>query len=201
MTSNALDLRSCDVCAQMFPPRSDTAVVCSPRCALKIVRDDQKARAADRRATRLALLALKPRAKWLAEAKSAFQTWVVQRDAALPCVSCGRHHKGKIDGGHYIAAGACEALAFDPVNCWAQCSPCNTRLSGNLVRYRAELERRIGPEEVRRLESCRDRKAHTIAELQAIRDRYRLLVRDARPVGFAASHAATLGESRRDRGK
>lgn len=180
MTEAALANRQCIVCPQFFPPRSDTARVCSPKCAQKLVRADKKARADDRRATRLALLALKPRAKWLREAQAAFNAWVVMRDAGLPCVSCGRHHKGKIDAGHYIAAGEREALAMDPANAWAQCHPCNTRLSGNLIRYRIELLRRVGPAEVARLESCTEKKAHTIDELREIRDRYRALVRAGR---------------------
>jgi len=180
VSETALANRQCAVCPQFFMPRSDTARACSPNCAQRLVRADKQARAADRRATRLALLALKPRAKWLREAQAAFNAWVLIRDAGQPCVSCLRHHKGKIDAGHYIAAGDSEALRFEEKNCHAQCMPCNDHKHGNLIRYRAELLRRIGPAEVERLESCCDQKTHSVEELKAIIARYRALIREAR---------------------
>jgi hypothetical protein len=139
----------------------------------------KRAAAADRRETREKLLAMKPRAKWLAEAQRVCNQWILIRDAGKPCVSCGRHHKGKVDAGHYIAAGESEALTFSTENLHAQCSPCNTKLHGNLVRFRAELLRRIGPAEVERLETCTEKKVHSIAELREIRDYFRALVRAA----------------------
>ncbi len=149
---------------------------------MRLVSAEKRRVAAERRATRERLLALKPRAHWLREAQAAFNSWILIRDAGKPCVSCGRHHRGKVDAGHYVAAGESEALAMDPANVHGQCHPCNGPRHGNLIAFRAELLRRIGPAEVARLESCTDRKVHTVAELKAIRDHCRRLVRESRPV-------------------
>lgn len=179
MTETALDPIQCAACPQFFSPRSDTARACSPRCAQRYVNAQKRAAAAERRATRERLLELRPRSKWLTIAQATFNAWILVRDRGKPCVSCGRRHKGKVDAGHYIAAGEREALTFDPANLHLQCHPCNTRLHGNLVKFRAELLLRIGPDEVARLESCRDPKTHTVEELKAIIARYRALIREA----------------------
>jgi hypothetical protein len=82
-------------------------------------------------------------------------------------------HLGQWHAGHYLSTGARPELRFDEQNLHKQCSACNTHLSGNLVLYRAELIRRIGLDEVERLEGPQDPKKYTIDELKAIRDDYR----------------------------
>lgn len=177
VTEEALENRQCAVCPQLFTPRSDTHAACSPRCAQRWVNAQKRAAAADRRATRERLVELRPRSDWLKLAQRTFNSWILIRDAGKPCVSCGRRHKGKVDAGHYIAAGEREALTFDPANLHLQCHPCNGPKHGNLVPFRAELLIRIGPDEVARLEDCRELKTHTVDELKAITAHYRGLIR------------------------
>jgi hypothetical protein len=164
----------CRACQKPFLRFRTTQAVCGPRCATKVVKADKRKEAEDTRARRVAL---KSRRDWLDEAQKAFNAWVRARDAALPCVSCGRHHEGQYHAGHYLTVGARPELRFTPANCHKQCSACNTHLHGNLILYRVELVKRIG------LAASKPSKARTrprsgrVDELKTIRDAYRLLLK------------------------
>ena len=121
---------------------------------------------------------LKSRAAHLKDTQTAFNAWVRERDAELPCISCGRHHQGKYDAGHYRTVGSNPALRFEPLNCHRQCSPCNTQLSGNIVNYRIALVKRIGVEQVDWLEGPHEPKKYTIEELKAMTADYREKTRE-----------------------
>lgn len=169
-------------CSAKFIPQRLGQAVCSPKCGLAIA--DQyapKARKAidqvERKAIRVAKERVKPRADYLKEAQQAFNAYIRERDALLPCVSCGRHHEGQWHAGHYRTVGANPELRFEPMNVWKQCAPCNNHKSGDIVNYRIELVRRIGPEKVEWLEGPHEPKRYTIEQLQAIKAEYRALVR------------------------
>ncbi len=131
-----------------------------------------------RREIKIRKEALKSRSDHMKDTQQAFNEWVRNRDAALPCVSCGRHHEGKYDAGHYRTVGSNPALRFEPLNCHRQCSPCNTQLSGNIVNYRIELVRRIGITSVEWLEGPHEPQKYTIEELKALTAKYRALTRE-----------------------
>ena len=101
-----------------------------------------------------------------------------ERDRLLPCISCGRHHQGKYDAGHYRTVGSNPALRFEPLNCHKQCVPCNQHKSGNIVEYRLNLVQRIGADQVAWLEGPHEPKKYTIEDLQQIKAHYRALLRD-----------------------
>ena len=158
-------------------------MVCSIKCAqAHAPANHEKARKAiaqrDRREIQVRKEKLKSRGDYLREAQVVFNQWVRLRDEALPCISCGRHHHGKYDAGHYRTTAACPELRFDPLNVHKQCSPCNTQLSGNIVEYRLELIRRIGQEQVDWIEGPHESKRYTIEDLKAIKVRYRALIRE-----------------------
>lgn len=121
------------------------------------------------------------------EAQAAFNAWVRQRDAGLPCISCGRLHQGQLHAGHYRSVGSEPALRFEPDNCHLQCAPCNTHLSGNLVMYRKNLIDKIGLERVEWLESHHEAKKLTVPELQEMKAFYRA---EARRMKSIAANAA-----------
>lgn len=172
-TEPKLRQRKCAIktCREPFTPRSITHKACCPDHALELVATE-KARAA-RKEKQAGLAKLKRRADWMKEAQAAVNAWVRERDAALPCVSCGRHHQGQYHAGHYLARGSHPHLALNPLNLAKQCAPCNTHLSGNQVRFRQGLIARIGLAAVEMLEADNTIKKYTVDELKAIRDEYR----------------------------
>ena len=170
-------------CRKPFVPAQSFQSWCSPECGVQIARDkQQKERTAlakiERKAIREAKEKIKPRAAYMKEAQTAFNAWVRARDADQPCISCGRHHQGKYDAGHYRSVGSNPALRFEPLNCHRQCVPCNQHKSGNAIEYRIGLVARIGAEKVAWLEGRHEAKHYSIDDLKAIKARYLALVRD-----------------------
>lgn len=95
------------------------------------------------------------------------------RDADKPCISCGRHHQGQWHAGHYMGVGRHPALRFEPDNVHKQCKPCNTDLSGNLIRYRAKLVDLLGLERVEWLEGPHEPLKLTVDEIKELKAHYR----------------------------
>ena len=165
-------------CRASFVPAQPFQIWCSPDCAVTIIRQRQEKQRKsfaqrERREIKVRKEKLKSRADHLKDTQQAFNAWVRARDAALPCISCGRHHQGKYDAGHYRTVGSNPALRFEPMNCHRQCSPCNTQLSGNIVNYRIELVKRIGAEAVEWLEGPHEAKKYTVDELKVMTADYR----------------------------
>ena len=170
-------------CRASFVPQRFGQKVCSPACGLatKDVNADKARKAlADvgRKELRAAKERVKPKGQYMREAQAAFNAWVRERDDKLPCISCGRHHQGKYDAGHYRTVGSNPALRFEPLNCAKQCVPCNQHKSGDIVNYRIELVKRIGAELVEWLEGPHEPKRYTIEDLKAITAEYRAKTRE-----------------------
>ncbi|MCH4880189.1 recombination protein NinG [Pseudomonas sp. TMW22090] len=170
-------------CRASFVPQRLGQAVCNYTCGLAIKEVNQeKARKSlaqvERREIKVRKEKLKSRAEHLKDTQIAFNAWVRERDAELPCISCGRHHQGKYDAGHYRTVGSNPALRFEPLNCHRQCSPCNTQLSGNIVNYRIALVKRIGAEAVDWLEGPHEAKRYTVEELKAMTADYRARTRE-----------------------
>ncbi len=157
-------------CRKPFEPHTMQHVACSIECALAHV-DLNNARKA-KKEKQAGLLKLKSRADWLKEAQTAMNAWVRQRDAAEPCISCGRHHKGQYHAGHYLSVGAHPELRFERLNVHKQCRPCNEMLAGNIVLYRAALIAKIGVAAVEWLEGPHEPAKYTIEQAQAIKAYY-----------------------------
>lgn len=178
-------------CRASFVPARLGQAVCSPACAiLDAPKNRDKARKSlaqvERKEVRAAKERIKSRGDHMRDAQQAFNAWVRQRDANLPCISCGRHHEGQYHAGHYLTVGANPELRFEPMNVWKQCAPCNNHLSGNLVNYRISLLQRIGAEGVEFLEGPHEPKRYTIEDLKEIKARYRALTRELKAKGEAA---------------
>jgi len=180
----ALKPKRCKVCARDFVPISSLSKACSVVCALELVRRDNakkeaKVKREEAKATRSAKEKIKSRGEHLKEAQAAFNAWIRQRDAGLPCISCGRlaSWQGQWDAGHYRSVGSNPASRFDPLNVNKQCGPCNVHLSGNLIAYRAGLVKKIGPEAVERLEAPHLPLKLTLPEILEMKAFYRAEVR------------------------
>jgi len=118
--------RKCKVCKEPFKPFNSLAKVCSPRCALKLVRlNNEKALKKD---TRERKKKLKTKSQWAKEAQQAINTYARLRDAGKPCVSCDKPDDGSHQrhASHYRSIGACSALRFNLKNIHASCQQCNT---------------------------------------------------------------------------
>lgn len=170
----------------MFTPSRSSQAVCGEiECAIAHGKSEKgqasaKKALADvgRRDIKVRKEALKSRADHMKDTQKAFNAWVRERDAKLPCISCGRHHDGQYHSGHYRTVGANPELRFEPLNAWKQCAPCNNHLSGNLINYRISLIQRIGEEKVLWLEGPHEAKKYTVDELKAMTADYRAKTRE-----------------------
>ncbi|MGY2364438.1 recombination protein NinG [Pseudomonas azotoformans] len=177
-------------CRASFVPAKPFQTWCSPDCAVAIIRqrqDKQRKSFAERerREIKVRKEKLKTRADHLKDTQQAFNAWVRARDAALPCVSCGRRHEGQYHAGHYRTVGANPELRFEPLNAWKQCAPCNNHLSGNLINYRISLLQKIGEVKVAWLEGPHEAKKYTVDELKAMTADYRAKTKELKK-GIAA---------------
>ncbi|HEX8595393.1 MAG TPA: recombination protein NinG [Pseudomonas sp.] len=170
-------------CGSQFVPAQLGQKVCGWTCGLAIAPANQdRARKAidqrERRDIKVRKEKLKSRAEHLKDTQRAFNAWIRERDIGLPCVSCGRHHNGQWQAGHFKSVGGHPELRFEPLNVWRQCAPCNTHKSGDLLNYRVELIKRIGVEKVEWLEGPHEPKRYTIEELKAMTASYRAMTRE-----------------------
>ena len=170
-------------CGASFVPARLGQAVCSPACAIiDAPKSREKTRKAlaqiERKEIKVRKEKLKSRAEHMKDTQQAFNAWVRERDANLPCISCGRHHDGQYHSGHYRTVGANPELRFEPLNAWKQCAPCNNHLSGNLINYRISLLQRIGEEKVAWLEGPHEPKKYTADDLKALTAHYRALTKE-----------------------
>jgi hypothetical protein len=150
-------------------------------CALGLAKSKrEKKYKAETRAMKKALSDT-DRAHWIKKAQHAFNAYIRERDAGLPCISCGcPDGKGKRNAGHYRPAGINTALRFDERNCNGQCERCNTSYSGNLVPYRVGLVAKIGVDAMEWLEQNHEIKKWTIPELKEIEREYKAKLKELR---------------------
>lgn len=167
ITSNRAGLKwSCDIeCTIAFTNRA-------------LARKKAKEIKVERKEIKAAKERIKPLSKWLIEAQQAFNAWVRLRDDNQPCISCGRHHKGKYNAGHFRSTGAASHLRFNPANVHKQCEPCNSHLSGNIINYRPRLIEKIGLSVVESLENDNAPKKWTVEECKFIKAHYSALTRE-----------------------
>jgi hypothetical protein len=85
------------------------------------------------------------------KAQNVFNAFIRRRDEGEPCISCGKYRK--LQAGHFYSAGKHNHMRFLEDNVWGQCLPCNYYLSGNLLKYRENLIRKIGLKRVEALDA------------------------------------------------
>ncbi|AVD89639.1 recombination protein NinG [Pseudomonas sp. SWI44] len=181
-------------CGKPFKPTMTTQKVCSIACALAMSKDSKVQKIAAKAITKQARQELqerreklKTRREHMAEAQAAFNAYIRERDAGLPCISCDSNPSdhdlitgSRWDAGHYRSVGACPELRFEPLNVHRQCVKCNRNLSGNAVEYRIRLVKRIGADQVDWIEGPHKPQRLTIEDLQAIKALYRQKLKDLR---------------------
>lgn len=182
-------------CGEKFVAQRLGQAVCSYPCGLAIKDVNQtKARKALADVGRKELQAskerIKPKGQYMREAQAAFNAWIRARDAAQPCISCGRHHEGQYHAGHYRTVGSSPELRFEPTNVHKQCAPCNNHKSGDIVNYRMSLVLRIGQAQVDWLEGPHEPQRYTIDDLKAIKARYKAMTKELQGEGAETRHAS-----------
>lgn len=179
-------------CGKPFKPSMTTQKVCSVACAKAMAKDPKLQKIAAKAITKQKRLdlqerreKLKTRREHMAETQAAFNAYIRERDAGLPCISCDSNPSdhdlitgSRWDAGHYRSVGACPELRFEPLNVHRQCVKCNRNLSGNAIEYRIRLVKRIGADQVEWLEGPHKPQRLTIEDLQAIKALYRQKLRD-----------------------
>ena len=113
------------------------------------------------------------KAYWLKRVQTEFNRFIRNRDERDPCISCQKPVTGQAHAGHYRSVGAHPELRFDEKNCHRQCAQCNNWKSGNLTEYRSNLIKKIGLEEVERLEGSQKPRNYTIPELRELLEKYK----------------------------
>ena len=183
----------CKWCRERFAPERTGQICCKDSCAILYVTKKNAAKRAkltkppkdpeqlrlekEKRALKRAANS-ESKAWHIQRLQKRFNAYIRLRDAAAPCISCGRHHHGQYHAGHYRATGGHPELRFDEANVHKQCSACNNHKSGNIAGYRPNLIAKIGLAEVERLEGPQPPKHYTIPELDAMFAHYGRLIKE-----------------------
>ncbi|MDR0579769.1 MAG: recombination protein NinG [Campylobacteraceae bacterium] len=163
-------VKICKNCKQKFTPSRPFQVVCSPKCA----HEYSKAQQAKNKRKEKAVFYQSDKKTLMSKAQAIFNKYIRLRDEREPCISCGYTGKNRQwHAGHYRPQGRNGALRFDERNCHKQCSICNNHLSGNLVKYRESLIKKIGLEMVIELENNNEIKRWSVDELKEITFKYK----------------------------
>lgn len=167
-------MKKCKVCGVEYAAMRPLQKVCSPKCALVLVRE--KAQARERKETRQKLQALETRTDLVKKAQAAFNAFIRARDLGRGCISCGSPlttEPNTYDCGHYRSVGSAPHMRFVEDNAHGQCKKCNRYLSGNHVEYRKGLLERVGPRAVELIEADNTLRKYTREGLIEIARYYR----------------------------
>ena len=173
--------KTCRQCKETFTPSKTMQAVCGYQCAIDQSRAKRVAHEAKvaRKAHKEAKERIKTRGDHTRDVQKHFNAFIRARDTG-PCISCGRHHTGQYHAGHYLSTGSSPELRFNEINCHKQCSACNLHLSGDQVRYRVNLIKKIGLPLVEWLEGPHKPVKMTIDELKWLKTYYRQRAKEAK---------------------
>jgi hypothetical protein len=116
----------------------------------------------------------------LKKAQATFNSYIRQRDADRPCITCG---KPKIEHAcHFYSAGHYTGLRFNEDNVHGGCLQCNYFKHGAGNEYRRNIEARIGERRLLLLDATATRqrfKKWSRTELEIIITEYRNKIKQA----------------------
>jgi hypothetical protein len=142
----------CKVCKSPYMKRNPWQSICGDTACIveSVYRFKAKRERLDRAKTKQKLEAIKPRAKYMAEAQAIANRYARVRDAKDGCISCDKpaNWGGQWHGSHFRSVGAASAVRLNLWNIHKACSICNNHLSGNVEAYRPRLIEKIGVEKV-----------------------------------------------------
>lgn len=172
----ALRERKCSNCGDKFKQARMGQQVCSSPCASSFARRLREQQ--ERKQTRERKQALKTASDWKKEVQVVFNAFIRARDAAEPCICCGRTSEKQYltgtnwDCGHYRSTGSAPHLRFNEDNAHRQLTICNRHGAGRAVDYRIGLIARIGQARVEALEADNAPRHYTIDDLKALKAEY-----------------------------
>lgn len=169
-------------CQNRFVRRSMTHKACGPECAAALVaasRAKEAARAARAAAAdhRQRLAEIKPLSHWLKATERVVNHYVLTRDRARPCISCGTFDTVQWEAGHFKSVGAHREMRYLARNIHKQCHRCNVQFSGNIHGYRAGLLARYGQQILDDLDAPHPLIDHTRESLAEIRREFSAMTR------------------------
>jgi len=162
--------KKCKICKAYFTPLKPLQLVCQWKCAIEFA-NNQKIKTV-KKEVKEAKQKLKSRSDWLKETQVVFNKYIRLRDQNDGCISCGSTSASSYHAGHYRSIGSAGHLRFNEHNCHRQCAACNTHLSGNLIRYRLGLIRKIGIQLVETLESDNATVKWSIDEIKILKAQF-----------------------------
>lgn len=162
--------KKCKICKAYFTPQRPLQLVCQWKCAIDFAKDTKIKTV--KKEVKEAKLKLKSRSDWLKDTQVVFNKYIRLRDQNDGCISCGSKSAYAYHAGHYRSIGSAGQLRFNELNCHRQCSACNTHLSGNLIRYRLGLIRKIGIHAVETLESDNDTVKWSVEEIKLLKAQF-----------------------------
>lgn len=181
--------RKCKVCGERFKPSTRYDWWCSEEHKEELItklatearqkriqqqeRQRKETTQQERRSLKIRKLAVKPLSYFAKQAQTEFNAFIRERDADLPCISCGRFHDGQYHAGHYRTVGANPELRFNEDNCHKQCSPCNNHLSGNIENYTPSIRAKIGEQAYQLLMGAHEPQRYRREDFERIRDEYK----------------------------
>ena len=150
--------KPCKDCGETYTPTAHA----QPRCfkCKQIKFNEQQAKYCNNRNKTLVNRASKPQKPLKAKRnkeQDIINAEVRKRDAGKPCVSCGAMGK-VLQAGHFHSVNQCPELRYDLSNIHGQCGKCNSMMTQNPEipqNYRVEIEKRIGSEELVRLDKVK----------------------------------------------
>lgn len=166
-------MKPCAHCSTPFTPQRMGQRVCSPRCAGRLVKAVKKAEAVQ---TRERKAALKRIPDLIADAQTAFNAFIRERDKDKGCFVCGRPFEPvqgrRLHAGHVRSRGAAGHLRFHEDNCMGECEGCNGPYGAKPHQIKAGAIARIGLEKFEALENDNDPHKWQRDELIAIKATY-----------------------------
>jgi len=162
--------KKCKFCRVEFIPTKPLQQVCGFECALELAKN--KRIKTVKKEVKEAKLKLKSRSDWLKDTQVVFNKYIRLRDQNDGCISCGSKSAAAYHAGHYRSIGSAGHLRFNELNCHRQCSACNTHLSGNLIRYRLGLIRKIGIQSLETLEHDNNTVKWSVEEIKLLKAQF-----------------------------
>jgi 5-methylcytosine-specific restriction endonuclease McrA len=183
LTSKHPEARPCQVCERTFVPQRMGQIVCRASCALKKARTDRAEVAkAEREGIKKRKESLKTIAQLIADAQTAFNAFIRERDREKGCFVCGRpftDKPGQVQhAGHVRSRGAAGHLRFHEDNVMGECEGCNGPHGAKPHQIKAGAIARIGQERFEALENDNTPHKWQREELIAIKAKYKAKLKE-----------------------